>query len=242
MHTMVFRSDFPKGKLVTITALSEEISWTIPSFPVLTLKLVIVELEDGSLGIIKIGDKTRLTSFPATIDCWSTECNITIGVISYMVLWDWEVCFHNKLKTQGDEEQNGDFPDSPFGLNKHAHGSKESSSSGLENQIDEAQNNDFLDSLLALNENSHRSEESSNSGFLENQTNKPHKHDFIDSLLALDKPAHIPLESPGSEPCESVSSDVEDSNCSHELPFKVMGVAHNAHRQKIKIACIPFFV
>ncbi len=84
---MVCRNTVPKGKLATITALREEISWTIPSFPVLTLKFIIVELEGGQLGVIQSDDKAYLTSFPATIDCWSTECEIIIGINSHRVLW-----------------------------------------------------------------------------------------------------------------------------------------------------------
>jgi hypothetical protein len=90
-HNMVRRGRVPKGKLVTITALGEEINWTIPLFPVLTLKFVVVELEGGHLAVIKSSDRSKLKSFPTIIDCWSTECQITIGINTYTVLWDWEL-------------------------------------------------------------------------------------------------------------------------------------------------------
>ncbi|CAB3986018.1 Hypothetical predicted protein [Paramuricea clavata] len=130
---MVRRSRVPKGKLVTITALGKE----IPSFPVLTLKFVVVELEGGHLAVIKI-------------------------------LWDWEL--HKESETQRD------------GATRR----------------DEEPENDFLDSLLGLNEHAHRPEESFSSG------------------------------SPESD----FSDDEESLVCSHELPFKVMGVVHNSSRQK----------
>ena len=62
-----------------------------------------------------------------------------------MVLWDWELCSLNKLRTHSDEEQSG--LDCLFQPSEHAHRPEESSSLGLPNQIVEAQNNDFLDSL-----------------------------------------------------------------------------------------------
>jgi hypothetical protein len=165
---MVRRSRVPKGKLVTITALGEEINWTIPLFPVLTLKFVVVELEGGHLAVIKSSDRSKLKSFPTIIDCWSTECQITIGINTYTVLWDWEL--HKESETQRD------------GATRR----------------DEEPENDFLDSLLGLNEHAHRPEESFSSG------------------------------SPESD----FSDDEESLVCSHELPFKVMGVVHNSDRQK----------
>lgn len=178
-QTMVRESIVPKGKLVSIEALREEISWTIPSFPVLTLTFAIVVLQGGQLGVIKSSDKSQLKSFPVIVDCWSPNCEITIGANAYTVFWDWEL-LHNA-------SENTDFLDSLLDLdNEHINKQKESSNAGIKSQSEKLLKDDFLDSLLGLNEDANLHEVSSRSRVKSKQDGR-FNDNFLDSLLALNK-------------------------------------------------------
>ena len=241
---MVCKSNVPKGKLVSIEPLREEINWTIPSFPVLTITFVIVELQGGQLGVIESSDKSQLNSFPSIIDCWSPKCEITIGANAYTVLWDWELWL-----CSAPESTN--FLDSLLDLdNEHTNKHKVSSGARAESQCHKLLKDDFLDSLLGLNEDANLNEVSSSG--VKSQQDGPFEDNFLDSLLGLNEHmetekgsispgfqthAAVPLEDnflhDQSVPDEqsSDSADDEELNCSHELPFKVMGVIHNSDRQ-----------
>ena len=133
------RSSIPLH-LAKVVEIGEDILWTVPNFPVLTLKFTKVKVNIGNqmqAGLFRADDlRVKSSKLPFEIE-YTSFCSITISETDFVVFWEWDIWTLAGLNTDSSEE-----------LSFSATDSYESSTSSGSETVAEAEETDEIEHTL----------------------------------------------------------------------------------------------